>query len=296
MKDVPQIPLPEGVPTFTGSMGLYKTMPGHLPTQLLNNDFDVFWVRSGEAQWQLKDGTTLRARRDQFVVLPPFVPAWVDETAAPMSFWYCHFAFRPIPERLTPNPPSRRADYLGPGAHAATPLFFTRRDAPGVHRAYRQLTLLKLGSPEPWQFERGIIALIAELARFAQGRKSRRPDAPRFEIAPLDNRVIEIRRRVDEDPTFDWSVAGLAQSAGVTPGHLHALSRRVLGKSMKRYIVESRLRHAMLLLKQKRDGEPLSIFEVSEACGFSSQHFFSRQFKSYFNMSPLEYRNGSALT
>ena len=293
--DIPRIPLPEGVPTFTGSMGLYTTTPGHLPSQLLNNDYDVFWVQSGEAQWKLRDGTDLRARRDQFVVLPPFVPAWVDETLAPMSFWYCHFAFRPLPERLTPNP-ERRADYAGPGARTSLPLFFTRRDAPGVYRVYRHLTRLKLGSPEPWQFERGIMALVAELARFGQTRRPPRAEAPRFEVAPLDNRVLDIRRRIDEDPTFAWLVSDLAQSAGITPGHLHALSRRVLGKSVKRYIVEARLRHAMQLLKKKKDGEPLSVFEVSEACGFSSQHFFSRQFKSYFNMSPLEYRNGSALT
>ena len=291
---IPLIPFPEGVPTFTARMGLYKTVPGHLPVQLLHRDYDIFWVVSGAAEWKLKDGTALRASRDQMVVLPPFVPAWVNETQAPMAFWYCHFEFRPPPQPLSPE---LQADFAGPGAAAHVPLFFTKREAPRVWSAYRDLSRLALGAGgEPWQVERGLITLVSELATFA---RSRRPDRARsrpFEALPLDARVAELCRRIDLDPIFPWLVSELAQSVGVTPGHLHTLCRRVLGKSIKRYIVEARLRHAMKLLKETKNGEPMSAYEVSEACGFSSQHFFSRQFKSYFNMSPIEYRNGSALT
>lgn len=293
-EDVPRIPLPVGTPYFNLSMGLYEAVPGHLPVQQLHNDFDIFWIVSGTAEWTFRDGSAIRAAKDEFMILPPFVPASIDEARAPLTFWYCHFNFRPVPERLRA---SHRADYAGPGARALVPLFFTRNDAPGVWRAYSDLTAIQLDElSEHWRFERGILTLVAELAKFAMSSGAG-PRAPsRFDTEPLDGRVAEIRKLIDDDPVHPWLVSELAAIAGVTPGHLHALSRRVLGTSIKRYIVEARLRHAMKLLKERRGGELPSVFEVSEACGFSSQHFFSRQFKAYFNMSPLEYRNGSALT
>ena len=292
---VPCLLLPEGTPTFSNSMGRYVTVPGELPVQLLHHDYDIFWVQSGEAEWKFRDGTFIRATKDQFMVLPPYVPVWVNEVQPPMTFWYCHFAFRPLPERL---PPQRRPDFAGPGKQASVPMFFTRKDAPKVHRAYRVATELRFDPlREPWQLERAIITLIAELAKFALSLKAESPSAPsRFETEPLDARVAELRRIIDENPTRSWLVTELAATAGITPGHLHALCRRVLGKPIKRYLIEARLRHAMKLLKEKRNGELPSVYDVSEACGFSSQHFFSRQFKAYFNMTPLAFRNGSTLS
>src|SRR6185312_6780934 len=97
---IPRIPLPEGVPTFTGNMGRYVTIPGHLPVQLLHSDYDIFWVQDGAAEWKFRDGSAIRATQDQFMLLPPFVPVWVNEAEPTMIFWYCHFAFRPLPERF----------------------------------------------------------------------------------------------------------------------------------------------------------------------------------------------------
>jgi AraC-like DNA-binding protein len=291
---VPRIPLPEGTPAFNVSMGCYETVPGHLPVQQLHNDYDIFWVISGEAQWTFRDGSTIRAGKDQFMILPPFVPVWIDESKPKLVFWYCHFVFRPVPERIRAT---HRADYTGPGARVHVPLSFTRKDAPLVWSAYRDLTEIKLDDlSEHWRFERGILTLIAELAKFAAESGGAPGQPRRFDTEPLDSRIAEIRRLIDDDPIHPWLVSELASVAGVSPGHLHALSRRVLGKSIKRYLIEARLRHAMKLLRERRNGELPSVYEVSEACGFSSQHFFSRQFKTYFNMSPLAFRNGSALT
>jgi len=59
-----------------------------------------------------------------------------------------------------------------------------------------------------------------------------------------------------------------------------------LAKSLKRFILDTRLEHALKLLRQN-DGENIrSIKEISADCGFSSQQFFSRQFKEGYGMPP----------
>jgi AraC-like DNA-binding protein len=100
---------------------------------------------------------------------------------------------------------------------------------------------------------------------------------------------------IESDPLRLWRVSELARHVGLSSGHLHSLCRAVLGKSLKRLIVEARLRRGIHLLKQRSDGTVPSVKEVSRACGFSTQHFFSRQFKKYFHLSPTAYRDGSEL-
>ncbi|MBA3708736.1 MAG: helix-turn-helix transcriptional regulator, partial [Planctomycetes bacterium] len=97
---------------------------------------------------------------------------------------------------------------------------------------------------------------------------------------------------IDGDPIRTWRVSTLAASVELSPGRLNALFRDATGMSLKHFIVTARLRHSLLLLKQDADGRMPTVKEVSDACGFSSQHFFSRQFSACFGLGPLAYRNG----
>lgn len=287
-------PFPEGIPTFMGSVGLYVARPGNLPVPVLHNDWDVFWVRGGECIWELKSGERLVAGAGDFALLPPYTYAVTREGHAPVSFWFCHFDLRPVGGALREQ---HRADRLGPGRGALVPLSFTRREAPGVWRAYRALTrLVPLRPGPPWRLERAVLALVAELALLGVSRARRGAGGRLLDPAAVrDERITELRKRIDLEPLHPWRISELADAVDLSAGHLHALARTVLGKSLKRYIVEARLRHAMRLLKERPAGRLPSVKEVSAACGFSSQHFFSRQFKRYFHFSPLQYRDGATL-
>jgi len=290
-------PFPVGVPARSGGFGLFKNTPGYLPVQLVFRDWDLFWVLSGGAAWKLADGRALEARAGEFALLPPFTPVDVFETEPNLSFHYCHFTMRPLPtfaagDALIP-------DYAGPGTQARLPLTFSVQEAPGVTRAYRALRNLP-PQGAPWRFERGLIELIAELAEFAVARtasaKGAKTEGAWLEPnARLDQRVETLCKKIDADPARAWTVGELAADANLSPSHLHALCSRALGKSLKRYIVEARLREALRLLKERPNGELPAIWEVAEACGFSSQHFFARQFKTHFRLTPLQYRNGAPL-
>lgn len=288
------VPLPEGLPTYVGRYGLYSARPGSLPVVVLHNDWDIFWVRRGQGIWELKDGERLVAGPGEFALLPPFTPATTIEGRATLEFHHCHFDFRPVYGRISEE---HRADSAGPGRRALVPLTFTSKEAPGVMRTYRTLSQIdpkKTG--EPWRYERAVLDLIAALAAFAEARTRRHGAGRPFEPSAVrDDRVREIREKIEAEPARAWRVTDLAASVDLSPGHLHELCRSVLGRSLKRYIVETRLRRALKLLRERSGGRMPSVKEVSSACGFSSQHFFSRQFKSYFGVSPLEYRDRAGL-
>jgi len=283
-----------GIPTFTSRIGRYVWQPGTKPVLLLFNDWDIFWVRQGEAVWEFRDGRKMAAGVNDFALLPPFVPAMIRETQPQLVFWYNHFGLRVPPTFL---PKNLDYDFSGPGREAAVPLTFSAREAPGVAAAYDAMTRIKPDEHhEPWRLERATLELIAALVSFAQHRQEQ--NAPGVLIEPAehpDARVAGLSRQIDADPVKAWRVTELAKSVGLSAGRLHGLFRRVTGQSVKGYIVQTRLKRALQLLKEQPGGRLPSIKEVSVQCGFASQHFFSRQFKAHYRISPLQYRNGASL-
>ena len=288
------IPLPAGLPTYAGRLGRYVAKPGALPVMVLHDDWDIFWVRHGEGVWELRDGQRLTAGKDEFAILPPFTPALTIEKKPRLDFWHCHFDFRPVQGRMSDG---EREDSNGPGKKLLLPLTFSKRDAPEVWRAYRALSRVDVRrSGAPWRIERALLALVANLARYAQARAKRKATGKLFAPAAVqDPRIAELCRQITAAPAFPWKVAALADGLGLSAGHLHSLCRAMLGRSLKRYLVETRLQHALKQLLERPGGRLPSVKEVSAAAGFSSQHFFSRQFKKYYGVSPLGYRDGPSL-
>ena len=288
------VPLPEGIPAFVGRLGYYESQPGRLPVTVLNNDWDIFWVRRGVAIWTLQTGERIEALPGDLAILPPFTPAVVTERDPPVAFWHCHFDFRALLGQMRDL---ERADALGPGRRALAPLSFPGRAAPGVERAYRALSrLYDRRLARPWLMQRALLDLIAELALFAEARTRRH--APGRLFAPAgqrDERIARVQALVRDQPTRAWRVTELADAVGLSAGHLHALCRQFMGRSLKRHLVEMRLQHALRLLKERPAGHLPSVKEVAAACGFSTQHFFSRQFRRYYGISPQQYRDKEAL-
>jgi AraC-like DNA-binding protein len=280
--------LPAGIATYSLRHGFYRWKPGNKPVTQLYPDWDIFWVRSGEAQWEFSSGRRIVARKDQFVILPPSVAAVVSESRPPMAFWFCHFGFRPAPANLLNT---WAGDFRGSVPPVHLPVVFSRSDAPAVHRAYSDLIALQPTGAEPWRLERALVDLVARLVAFAHGRGAIAAGTTEL-AARRDPRVEALCARIVALPEHAWRVAALAASVGLSPGRLNAVFREATGTSLKRFIVTARLRLSLRLLHEHEDGRPPSVKAVSEACGFSSQHFFSRQFRSYFGLGPLAYRNG----
>lgn len=77
----------------------------------------------------------------------------------------------------------------------------------------------------------------------------------------------------------------LADSVHVSTAYLYRLFRAQLGMSPGAYITKLRIDESKLLLREGR----LSMGELAQEMGFSSQQHFSRQFRSVTGMTPTEY-------
>jgi len=70
-----------------------------------------------------------------------------------------------------------------------------------------------------------------------------------------------------------------------TPSYLSSIFKSETGKMLNRYIAETRIHNAELLLLSDQ-----KIDLIAEQCGFSDTTTFRRSFKRYLGMTPTEYQ------
>lgn len=93
--------------------------------------------------------------------------------------------------------------------------------------------------------------------------------------------------RIEEvytDPEF--TVEKLSETLGLSRGHLHRKVKELTGITPVDFLRNYRLKKAAQLLKQNR----YSVSEVAYQTGFSSPAYFSKCFKTVYNVTPTEYQ------
>ena len=81
------------------------------------------------------------------------------------------------------------------------------------------------------------------------------------------------------------SVSTICEHFCISTSMLHSLFRKNMNNTAKNYINELKLSKSKELIRNSTH----TLSEISEMLGFSSIHYFSKKFKSYFNISPTEY-------
>ncbi len=82
------------------------------------------------------------------------------------------------------------------------------------------------------------------------------------------------------------SVEEIAQQVGLDRTYLNRLFNRFEGMGVQRYMMQCRMKNAIELLKNPY----LSINDVGKNVGYDDQFTFSKAFKKYYSVSPLEWR------
>lgn len=80
----------------------------------------------------------------------------------------------------------------------------------------------------------------------------------------------------------DISLMTLSSEIGVSPNYLSALLKKKTGKSFVDFLTQQRIEAARKMLRETS----MKVREISEACGYSDQHYFSYCFKKYTGVSP----------
>lgn len=110
-----------------------------------------------------------------------------------------------------------------------------------------------------------------------------RPDAS-GSIA--DERLIRVRRYIEQHYNAPVTVDELATLAGLSKGYLFRAFAKAFGVSPMAYQKQLRLEAARTLLRSSA----LRCTEVAARCGYENVHFFHRIFKQNFGQSPAQYR------
>ena len=90
---------------------------------------------------------------------------------------------------------------------------------------------------------------------------------------------------IDDNIYEKISVSTLCEHFCISTSMLHSLFRKNMNNTAKNYINELKLSKSKELIRNSTH----TLSEIAEMLGFSSIHYFSKKFKSYFNISPTEY-------
>lgn len=108
-----------------------------------------------------------------------------------------------------------------------------------------------------------------------------RPDSGHSSFMRLQSAVAHMQANFG----VPLRIQELANIAGVSVAQLERLFKRVFLLSPHQMLTKLRIEEAMRLLQTN-----MNIAEIGQACGFSDQSAFSRQFKASVSITPRDYR------
>ena len=99
--------------------------------------------------------------------------------------------------------------------------------------------------------------------------------------------VLKALHIIDRDyMEQDLSLISVADELDVTPQYLSRIIRDQTGDTFVTCLSRRRMKQAMLLLSDPG----LRLYQISEKCGYATQHYFSYVFRKMTGMTPGEYR------
>ena len=139
-----------------------------------------------------------------------------------------------------------------------------------------------------------ISTLIIHLIRQFTSRNFEQPDSPQQDVFYIPNHEICIRgvnprllmEYIDQNIANTITLDQLSNYAHVNKTTLIHIFKEFFGMTPTRYIIHRRLSLARELLQQSTK----NISEIADTVGFQSLQYFSKTFKEWEGISPMEFR------
>lgn len=97
--------------------------------------------------------------------------------------------------------------------------------------------------------------------------------------------IEKVLKYIREHLTEELDLETLADIASLSPIHFHKCFKASVGKTVRDYVEEQRIKKAVNLLMTTE----LTLTEIAFECGFSSQSYFSYVFKRRMGVTPREH-------
>lgn len=109
-------------------------------------------------------------------------------------------------------------------------------------------------------------------------------------LKPTENlkydHLLQIRNEIFDFPQRQWSVDSVANMLSVSRSTIQHTYKKIFGTTISGDIILSRISRAKYYLTSTG----MTVAEIAEECGYSSDVFFMRQFKQIVGKTPSEYR------
>lgn len=101
--------------------------------------------------------------------------------------------------------------------------------------------------------------------------------------------INEIVEYIENNYNEPMNLQLLSELVHFSPSYLSRIFHQEQGITLRGYLNQVRIRHAIELLKETK----ITVYEVASACGFVNVSHFNRVFKQYTGKSPAEVRKGN---
>jgi AraC-like DNA-binding protein len=136
---------------------------------------------------------------------------------------------------------------------------------------------------------RALLAKLAE-ALFIETLRRYMAELPRrrtgWLAAARDSAVGRALGAIHREPARGWTVASLAEQAGVSRSVFAKRFTRLLGEAPLTYVARCRMQLGARLLETTDD----TVLQVALHAGYESEAAFNRAFKREFELPPARYR------
>jgi AraC family transcriptional activator of mtrCDE len=104
--------------------------------------------------------------------------------------------------------------------------------------------------------------------------------------SPYDLRIQKVVQRMEAELSATASLDRWSEQAGLHKSQFHQLFKQMTGVTPSAYLLRLKMNTASAqLLESSR-----SVTSIAESLGYTSIHYFTKQFTSYFGISPTAYR------
>jgi len=228
-------------------------------------NYDLFYVWNGEGNLILNGRDYSIKRGSCFLFLPGDWTTATQNPQNPLTITYIHFDLENEPS-LIPNSYRIIQDAI-PFESLLT--------------QYVRLFLIKTFGAET-EAKLILKQLMIQLLREEHQVEERNDQGQ----TSLLSAIREVANYVQQHPSEGHTLESLAARANFSPRYFSLKFKEIIGKSVRSYIVEARIKRAEHLLHYTG----MTVTEVAQALGYDNLHFFSRQFKKYTGKSPSEIR------
>lgn len=102
-----------------------------------------------------------------------------------------------------------------------------------------------------------------------------------------DDLIVRIKNYMYNHCEGDFSLKSISDKFEISPAYLSRTFKKKTGANFNKFAMEVKMTRAQELLRD----ESLSMAEVIESLGYTGNDYFVRVFRSYFGMTPREYRH-----